>query len=201
MPADTYLTLAAPSEGVYKEKGSKFMAFAYPVASAAEAKAHVERLRKEYFDARHHCYAYRLGPAGEDYRAVDDGEPSGTGGRPIHGQLLSAGLTDTLVVVVRYFGGILLGAAGLANAYRAAARDALAHAQVAECTIDRHYRLRFPYEAMNDVMRLLRDLGLKPSGPVRYEQQCELDIAVRLSLVDRFQAAASQLRSVSVCEE
>ena len=133
---DTYHTIAAPAEGLYKEKGSKFLAFAYPVHNTDEVKQHLEALRKEYFDARHHCYAYILGPTKEVYRANDDGEPSGTGGRPIHGQLLSADLTDTLVVVVRYFGGILLGASGLANAYKTAARDAITNATIIEKTID-----------------------------------------------------------------
>ena len=106
---DRYKTIAAPSEGLYKEKGSKFLAFAYPVRTIEEVKGHLEQLRKDYFDARHHCYAYILGPRKDAFRANDDGEPSGTGGRPIHGQLVSADLTDTLIVVVRYFGGILLG--------------------------------------------------------------------------------------------
>ena len=143
---DTYKTIAAPSEGLYKEKGSKFLAFAYPVHNLDEIKTHLEQLRKDYFDARHHCYAYILGPRKDAFRANDDGEPSGTGGRPIHGQLLSADLTDTLIVVVRYFGGILLGASGLANAYKAAARDAIDHATIIQKTIDARYRLAFAYE-------------------------------------------------------
>ena len=145
---DTYRTLASPSEGLYKEKGSKFLAFAYPVHNLDDIKAHLEQLRKDYFDARHHCYAYILGPRKDAFRANDDGEPSGTGGRPIHGQLLSADLTDTLIVVVRYFGGILLGASGLANAYKTAARDAIDHATIIEKTIDVRYRFLFAYEAM-----------------------------------------------------
>ena len=161
---DTYKTLAAPAEGIYKEKGSKFLAFAYPVHTVEEVKVHLEQLRKDYFDARHHCYAYILGPRKDAFRANDDGEPSGTGGRPIHGQLLSADLTDTLIVVVRYFGGILLGASGLANAYKTAARDAIDHATIIEKTIDCCYRLSFAYEGMNDVMRILKDYDLKPEN-------------------------------------
>ena len=157
---DTYRTITAPAEGLYKEKGSKFLAFAHPVATVEEVKVVLDELRKTYFDARHHCYAYILGPRKDAYRVNDDGEPSGTGGRPIHGQLLSADLTNTLVVVVRYFGGVLLGASGLANAYKTAARDAIAHATIVERTIDIRYRLAFEYALMNDVMRVLKDFGL-----------------------------------------
>ncbi len=194
---DTYKTIAAPSEGIYKEKGSKFLAFAYPVRTQEEIKAHLERLRKEYFDARHHCYAYILGPRKDAFRANDDGEPSGTGGRPIHGQLLSADLTDTLIVVVRYFGGILLGASGLANAYKAAARDAIDHATIVEKTIDCRYRLSFKYEAMNDVMRILKDFDLKPLNQ-QFDLDCTLEVSVRQSLSVRLYDAVRDLRTVAI---
>jgi len=194
---DTYRTLAAPAEGLYKEKGSKFLAFAYPVHTLDEVKARLDTLRKEYFDARHHCYAYILGPRKDAWRANDDGEPSGTGGRPIHGQLLSADLTDTLVVVVRYFGGILLGASGLANAYKTAARDAIDHAQIVERTIDVRYRLGFAYEAMNDVMRLLKDYDLKPQQQ-QFDLDCSLEVEVRQSLSVRFYDAVANLRCVRI---
>ena len=194
---DTYRTLAAPAEGLYKEKGSKFLAFAYPVHTLDEVKARLDTLRKEYFDARHHCYAYILGPRKDAWRANDDGEPSGTGGRPIHGQLLSADLTDTLVVVVRYFGGILLGASGLANAYKTAARDAIDHAQIVERTIDVRYRLGFAYEAMNDVMRLLKDYDLKPQQQ-QFDLDCSLEVKVRQSLSVRFYDAVADLRCVRI---
>lgn len=194
---DTYRTIAAPSEGLYKEKGSKFLAFAYPVRTIDEVKAHLERLRKDYFDARHHCYAYILGPRKDAFRANDDGEPSGTGGRPIHGQLLSADLTDTLIVVVRYFGGILLGASGLANAYKTAARDAIDHAQIIEKTIDARYRLAFAYETMNDVMRILKDYDLKPENQ-NYNLDCTLEVSVRQSLSVRFYDDVAGLRTVKI---
>ena len=194
---DTYRTLAAPSEGLYKEKGSKFLAFAYPVRTLDEVKAHLEQLRKDYFDARHHCYAYILGPRKDAFRANDDGEPSGTGGRPIHGQLLSADLTDTLIVVVRYFGGILLGASGLANAYKTAARDAIDHATIVERTIDVRYRLAFAYETMNDVMRLLKDYDLKPLNP-QYDLRCSLEVSIRQSESVRFYDAVADLRTVEI---
>ena len=194
---DTYKTLAGPAEGLYKEKGSKFLAFAYPVHNLDEIKAHLEQLRKDYFDARHHCYAYILGPRKDAFRANDDGEPSGTGGRPIHGQLLSADLTDTLIVVVRYFGGILLGASGLANAYKTAARDAIDHATIVEKTIDARYRLGFEYVTMNDVMRILKDYDLKPENP-QYDMDCSLEVSVRQSLSVRFYDDIKELRTVKI---
>ncbi len=194
---DTYRTLAAPAEGLYKEKGSKFLAFAYPVRTTDEVKAHLDELRKQYFDARHHCYAYILGPNKDAYRANDDGEPSGTGGRPIHGQLLSADLTDTLIVVVRYFGGILLGASGLANAYKTAARDAIDHAQIVERTIDVRYRLNFEYALMNDVMRILKDFELKPENQ-HFDLDCSLEVSVRQSMSVRLYDAVANLRAVRI---
>ena len=194
---DTYKTIAAPAEGLYKEKGSKFLAFAYPVRTIDEVKAHLEQLRKDYFDARHHCYAYILGPSKDAFRANDDGEPSGTGGRPIHGQLLSADLTDTLIVVVRYFGGILLGASGLANAYKTAARDAIDHATIIEKTIDCRYRLGFAYETMNDVMRILKDYDLKPEN-ANYNLDCTLEVSVRQSFSVRFYDDVADLRTVKI---
>lgn len=194
---DTYHTIAGPAEGLYKEKGSKFLAFAFPVLSVEEVKQHLERLRKEYFDARHHCYAYILGPRKDAYRVNDDGEPSGTGGRPIHGQLLSADLTDTLIVVVRYFGGILLGASGLANAYKAAARDAIGNAEVVEKTIDVSYRLHFEYALMNDVMRMLKELGVQPRNQ-EFNLDCRMDVSVRQSQSVRVYDALSKLYRLEI---
>lgn len=194
---DIYHTIKSPAEGLYKEKGSKFLAFAFPVGSTEEVKAHLERLRKEYFDARHHCYAYILGPNKDAWRANDDGEPSGTGGKPIHGQLLSADLTDTLIVVVRYFGGILLGASGLANAYKTAARDAIEHAEIIEKTINERYRLHFEYALMNDVMRLIKDYGLVPQNQ-DFNLDCTLEIEVRQSQSVRFYDAARKIRGVEI---
>ena len=194
---DTYHTIAGPAEGLYKEKGSKFLAFAFPVRSVEEVKQHLERLRKEYFDARHHCYAYILGPRKDAYRVNDDGEPSGTGGRPIHGQLLSADLTDTLIVVVRYFGGILLGASGLANAYKAAARDAIGNAEVVEKTIDVSYRLHFEYALINDVMRMLKELGVQPRNQ-EFNLDCRMDVSVRQSQSVRVYDALSKLYGLEI---
>ena len=194
---DTYRTIKGPAEGLYKEKGSKFLAFAFPVRSTDEVKQHLEALHKEYFDARHHCYAYILGPTKDVYRVNDDGEPSGTGGRPIHGQLLSADLTDTLIVVVRYFGGVLLGASGLANAYKTAARDAIEHAEIVEKTIDVRYRLQFEYVLMNDVMRIVKEFGLTPMNQ-DYNLDCRLELSVRQSLSVRLYDALAKLRAVTI---
>ncbi|MBP3763365.1 MAG: YigZ family protein [Bacteroidales bacterium] len=194
---DTYHTLAAPSQGLYKEKGSKFLAFAFPVQSTDDIRNHLESLRKDYFDARHHCYAYILGPRKDAFRANDDGEPSGTGGRPIHGQLLSADLTDTLIVVVRYFGGILLGASGLANAYKTAARDAIDNATVVERTIDIRYRLLFEYPAMNDIMRILKEFDVKPENQ-KFDLDCSIEVAVRQSQSVRFYDAVASLRTARI---
>ena len=159
---DTFRSLEAPSEGLYKEKGSKFLAFAYPVASEEEIKRHLERIRKEYYDARHHCYAYRLGLAGDVWRMNDDGEPSSTAGRPIFGQIQSVGLSDILIVVVRYFGGIKLGVPGLINAYRSAAADAISNGRIVEKTATELFSVTFDYAGMDRVMRVLKDMGLSP---------------------------------------
>lgn len=194
---DTYFTITAPSEGLYKEKGSKFLAFAYPVRTETEVKEHLERIKKEYFDARHHCYAYILGPHKDAFRINDDGEPSGTAGKPIHGQLLSTNLTDVCVIVVRYFGGIKLGVSGLINAYKTAARDALDNATVIEKTIDIGYHLHFEYPLMNDVMRILKDFDIPPRNP-KYELDCELDFFIRQSLSVQVYDAIAKLRGVTI---
>ena len=146
---DTFKSISGPAEGLYKEKGSKFLAFAYPVVSEEEVRAALEKIRKEYYDARHHCYA--------------DGEPSSTAGRPIYGQILSRELSDVLIVVVRYFGGIKLGVPGLIRAYKAAAADALDHAEVVEKVASEGYAVTFDYVAMDRVMRVLKDMGIAPS--------------------------------------
>lgn len=180
MPDDTFLTLAAPAEGLYKEKGSKFLAFAFPVNSEAEVRSILEKIRKDYFDARHHCYAYILGAKKESYRINDDGEPSGTAGKPIYGQLLSKNLTNTLVVVVRYFGGILLGTSGLFAAYKLATQDALNQASIVEETVKSHLKINFQYLQMNDVMKLLKQYNLTPQNQ-SFNMDCTLEVYVRQS--------------------
>lgn len=158
---DTYKTIESESSGLYKEKGSKFIALAYPVKSESEVKEIIDQLKKKYYDARHHCYAYVLGFDKSAWRVNDDGEPSGTAGKPIHGQLLSYDLTNTLLVVIRYFGGTKLGVSGLINAYKQAARDALQNATIIEKTINEVYKLSFPFESMNDAMKIVKDFGLQ----------------------------------------
>ncbi len=182
---DTYKSIAAPAEGLFKDNGSRFIALAFPVESEAEVKETVQRLKKEYHDARHHCYAYRLGLDGEPWRANDDGEPSGSAGRPILGQIDSAGLSDILVVVVRYFGGIKLGIPGLIRAYKTSTADALANARVTEKVAGRWYTLHFPYEDLPAVMKLAKDMDL-PQRAQSFLAECSLEVRVRLSAEQDF---------------
>ena len=174
---DTYKTIAAPSVGSYSEKRSKFLAYAFPVVTEAQAKERITEIQKKHNDARHHCYAYILGPNKDAYRMNDNGEPSGTAGRPIHGQLLSKDLTNTLVIVVRYFGGIKLGVSGLQNAYKIAAKEALEAATIIEKTIDEVYDVTFEYLQMNAVMQLMKD----PHVTI-LQQQSDLNCTIRFSI-------------------
>ena len=183
--SDTYKSIAAPAKGVYKELGSKFLAFAHPVETEEEIKEILASYRKEYFDARHHCYAWRLGLTGEPFRMNDDGEPSSTAGRPIHGQLLSQELSDILVVVVRYFGGVKLGVPGLIRAYKTATQDALANATVIEKVAGEHFTLQFDYLQMNDVMKVLKDMGITPLKQ-SFDLSCTLEVRVRLTQIEDF---------------
>lgn len=183
--SDTYRSIAAPAKGIYKELGSKFLAFAHPVETEDQAKEILAAVRKEYFDARHHCFAWRLGLTGEPYRLSDDGEPSSTAGRPIHGQLLSQELSDILVVVVRYFGGVKLGVPGLIRAYRTATQDALANALIVEKVAGEHFTLKFGYLQMNDVMKVLKDMGITPLRQ-SFDLDCSLEVRVRLSQIEDF---------------
>ena len=178
---DTYKTIASPAEGLYKEQGSKFLSFAYPVSSVDEVKILVEAKRKEFHDARHVCYAYMLGLARTEFRSNDDGEPSGTAGRPILGQINSNQLTDILIIVVRYFGGVLLGTSGLITAYKTAAAEAIVASDIIDCLIESTYTVTFGYEQMNGVMRIIKDHQLTV---VSQEQAlaCKLTFSVRQSL-------------------
>lgn len=188
--SDTYRSIAAPAKGIYKELGSKFLAFAHPVETEDQAKEILAAVRKEYFDARHHCFAWRLGLTGEPYRLSDDGEPSSTAGRPIHGQLLSQDLSDILVVVVRYFGGVKLGVPGLIRAYRTATQDALANARIVEKVAGEHFTLKFGYLQMNDVMKVLKDMGITPLRQ-SFDLDCSLEVRVRLSQIEDFRKQLS----------
>ena len=178
---DTYKSIAEVSEGLFRDNGSRFIARAYPVEIESEVKEIVSALRKEYFDARHHCYAYRIGLEGAIWRASDDGEPSGSAGRPILGQIDSAGLSDVLVVVIRYFGGIKLGIPGLIRAYKTSTADALAAARVVEKVAGRWYTLHFPYDSLPAAMRVVKDLGLPQRGQ-SFLEDCSLEVRVRRSL-------------------
>ncbi|MFZ5553893.1 MAG: IMPACT family protein [Bacteroidota bacterium] len=155
----TYKTIAFKSEGLYKEKGSKFIAYAFPVSSEKEIKEIVATLKKEFHDARHHCFAFRLGADMNFFRSNDDGEPSGTAGKPILGQIQSFGVTNVLIVVVRYFGGTKLGVGGLIQAYREAAKDALAKAEIIEKNVEKQYELEFSYEQLPEVMKTLKSVN------------------------------------------
>lgn len=191
-PADTYISINSPSEGLFKDNGSRFIALAYPVESEADVKALVEAAKKEYHDARHHCYAYRLGLDGSLWRANDDGEPSGSAGRQILGQIDSAGLSDVLVIVVRYFGGIKLGIPGLIRAYKTSTADALANARRIEKTAGEWYRLEYPYELMPQAMKMLKELDL-PQRNQNFGNLCSLEVRVRLNLCDDFFAKTEKL--------
>ena len=194
---DAYRSIAARSEGLFKDNGSRFIALAYPVETEEEVREIVAALKKEYHDARHHCYAYRLGYKGDKFRANDDGEPSGSAGRPILGQIDSLGLSDVLVVVVRYFGGIKLGIPGLIRAYKTSTADALGQAEIVEKVAGKRFRLTFDYLSMNGVMKVLKDLDLTPAGQ-DFGLQCSLEVRVRLALEEDFR---SRLAEVAVLEE
>ncbi len=180
MEKDTYLTLEAPATAALRERSSKFLSFAWPVQDEEQIRGHLEALRKEYYDATHHCYAWRLGPQGERFRANDDGEPSGTAGRPILGQMLSREVTDCLVVVVRYFGGTKLGVPGLIAAYKESAAAVLEAAQIVERTVDRRVEIEFSYLAMNDVMRVVKEEQPRIEAQ-EFDNLCRMRVAVRES--------------------
>lgn len=194
---DTYLTISSPSEAVYKDKGSKFLAFAYPVSSVDEIKNILAEKRREFYDARHVCYAYMLGYERNTFRANDDGEPSGTAGRPILGQINSAGLTDILIVVVRYFGGTLLGTSGLIQAYKTAAADAIANASIEERIVEKQFVANCGYDMLNSVMRIIKSFNLRVISQ-RQELDCTILLSVRLSDMDCVTAAFSHLDFVSL---
>ena len=195
MLIDEYKTIKDPSEGIYKEKGSKFIAYAYPISSRDDVKAYVSLLRDEYYDARHHCFAWQLGLDGNNYRANDDGEPSGTAGKPILGQIRSQELTNILIVVVRYFGGTKLGVPGLIRAYREAAIDAITNATIVDRTLDAHYELKFDYGVMNDIMRIVKEENLKIRSQ-QFDLSCALVFSIRSSLAKQVIARIEKVESI-----
>jgi len=188
---DTYKTIETVSTGIYKEKGSKFIAFVYPVKTEDEIKIILENLKREYFDARHHCYAWVLGYDKSAYRTNDDGEPSGTAGRPIYGQIQSHDLTNVLVIVVRYFGGIKLGVSGLINAYKLAAMDSINNALIVEKTINEIYKLEFPYELINEAMKMMKDTGAQIIE-TSFESQAYIIYKIRRNLAKNLISRSEQ---------
>ena len=180
---DSYLTIEGNAEAIFKEKSSKFLCYAFHVESEEEITAHLERLRKQYYDATHHCYAWRLGPFGERFRANDDGEPSSTAGKPILGQMLSREVTNCLIVVVRYFGGTKLGVPGLIAAYKESVAAVLDEAKVVERTVDTHIKIEFSYVVMNDVMRIVKEEQPVMLSQV-FDNLCSMVLAVRNSKAD-----------------
>jgi uncharacterized YigZ family protein len=194
---DVYKTIAVPSKGIFKDKGSKFLSFAYPITSENEVKQFIEVLKKEYFDARHHCFAYAIGINRLQYRTFDDGEPSGTAGKPIYNQILSANLTNILIVVVRYFGGTLLGTSGLINAYKAATIDALHNAKIIEKTDNEQIMLKFDYLLLNDVLKILRIDGITIIKQI-FDNICNIEIEARKTMVNRILAQLAKLKEVEI---
>jgi uncharacterized YigZ family protein len=184
---DIFLTIASPVEGLYKEKGSKFIALAYPVASEEDVKDALTQVRKQYYDARHHCYAYMLGEQGQHYRANDDGEPSHSAGDPILGQIRSRNLTQVLVVVVRYFGGIKLGVSGLIHAYKTATADALDKATILQKIIPAQLSVHFGYDWMNAVMKLVKDYEMEIISQ-DFTDTCHICLSIRKNLVEEVKA-------------
>jgi uncharacterized YigZ family protein len=179
----SYRTIRRPSQGLFRDRGSRFIAYAWPVKTEDEIKEHLQALKKEHPSARHHCYAYRLRPDKSVYRANDDGEPSNTGGKPILGQIKSNDLTNILVVVVRYFGGTLLGVPGLINAYRSAAADALGNAEIAEKKIEEIYRVSFLYPHVNDVMKIIKEESVRILSQ-DFSESCSLVFSVTKEKAD-----------------
>ncbi|HOT88627.1 MAG TPA: YigZ family protein [Bacteroidales bacterium] len=175
---DEYKTIEAKVDGLFKDRGSKFLAFAYPVSTEKEAKEIINEIRKEYHDACHHCYAYRIGSDKLLYRTSDDGEPSGTAGKPIFNQILSKDLTNILIIVVRYFGGTLLGVPGLINAYKTSAINALSSAVIVSKTVNEVYELIYDYPVMNEVMKIMKDKGLEIKS-TDFSLLCKIIFSVR----------------------
>lgn len=196
-PADTYKTIDSVSKGIFRDKGSRFIAYAIPVNSADEVKSVLESYRKEYHDARHHCYAYLIGYDKSLWRTNDDGEPSGTAGKPILGQINSHDLTNVLIVVIRYFGGTLLGVGGLINAYRTAAAEAIQNGTTVECVVKDYYRLKFPYTSMNEVMKVLKDENITQSEQV-FEMQCSMKAGIRLSAKEHILSRFSHIENLII---
>ena len=197
---DTYKTISSASEEVlYKEKNSKFFGYAFPVSNEEEIKEYLDRLRKEHFSARHWCYAYQIGTEKIQYRANDDGEPNNSAGMPIYGQIQSFEVTNVLVVVVRYFGGVKLGVGGLISAYKIAAQMALENSEIVERTIDKHFIISFGYTNMNKVMRIIKEKNLQIISQ-KMEMDCEIEISIRKKSVQNLLDTFESLYEIKLTE-
>ena len=197
---DTYNTITEIAKGdLFKDKKSKFYGYAFPLTNEVQVKTHLETLKLEHHSARHWCYAYQIGNETTKYRANDDGEPNNSAGMPIYGQIQSFDLTNILVVVVRYYGGVKLGVGGLINAYRNAAQSALESASIVEKTIDKHYQLKFEYKNMSKVMRILKENEVEISNQV-LQENCLLEISVRKSNSSRVFELFKAFFGVEICE-
>jgi len=194
---DTYKTISQSAEGLFKDKGSKFIAYAHPVSSEDEIKEIIQSIKKEHYSARHHCYAWRLGHEKLLFRTNDDGEPSSTAGKPILGQIQSFDLTNILIVVVRYFGGTLLGVSGLINAYRNAALDAINNAEIVEKIVEKHLIIEFDYGVMNDVMKIFKEEKLAQIDP-QFDLRCSIKTLVRLADIERIEATLSKIEGLKI---
>ena len=194
---DSYLTIEGNSEAIFKERSSKFLCYAFHVESEEEIAARLEPLRKQYYDATHHCYAWRLGPRGEHFRANDDGEPSSTAGKPILGQLLSHEVTNCLVVVVRYFGGTKLGVPGLIAAYKESTAQVLAECEIIEKTVDVTLRVEFAYVAMNDVMRIVKDMQPRIVEQT-FDNLCTMTLSIRESESEQLLGRLNKVEGATV---
>lgn len=197
--SDFFKTLAAPSEGMYKEKMSKFLSFAIPVTSSAEAKDIIKQYQKRFYDARHVCWAYMIGTDRTEYLSSDNSEPSGTAGKPILGQINSFGLTNILIIVVRYFGGILLGTSGLIVAYREAAANAIANGNILECHEQATVTFTFPYLGMNDVMKLIKRDNLNVTSQ-EFDNLCQITIQANLDDIDGIKKKIADIDGTSILD-
>lgn len=194
---DIYKTISKTSEGLFKDKGSKFISYAFPVESEDEIRNIVLAIKKEHHSARHHCYAWRLGHEKLVFRANDDGEPSSTAGKPILGQIQSYDLTNILIVVVRYFGGTLLGVSGLINAYRNAAQDAVLQAEIIEKLVEKQILIEFDYGVMNEVMKIFKDEKLPQTEP-KFDLRCQIKTQIRLSELNRIEDGLKKIEGLKV---
>lgn len=194
---DAYMTISSPCEGLYKEKGSKFLAFAFPVSTKEQVKPIVDDLRKKHHDARHVCFAYIINPQSPETRANDDGEPSGTAGRPMLGALQSKGVVNVLMVVVRYFGGTKLGTSGLINAYKTASLDALENGEIIERNLEATLSIRFSYFVMNDVMKVMKEENPTVLSQT-FDNECAMQLQVRLNDLEKLKSRLENIEGVSV---